>query len=173
MRKVAFCLVENRRGEILFIKRGYGREKGKWSLPGGHVDRGESYTRAAARETREETGVRVKIISRVLPREMPGRRPARTYFGKRVGGKLRPKRPECLDAKFLDPRKLKRGQMAFSRDWLTLEVWREMKAKRDEAQAAPLPECPRCGSGDVRIRYYPHHNLYRCNACRKKFKKGP
>ena len=34
----AFCLVENGRGEILFIRRGYGRENGKWSLPGGFVD---------------------------------------------------------------------------------------------------------------------------------------
>ena len=40
MKKVAFCLVENDKGEVLFVQRAYGKEKGKWSLPGGLVDPG-------------------------------------------------------------------------------------------------------------------------------------
>ena len=51
---VAFCLVENKQGQVLLIQRGYGKEKYKWSLPGGNVDGKEGYQRAAARETREE-----------------------------------------------------------------------------------------------------------------------
>ena len=65
-RRVAFCLVENKSGEVLLVQRGYGKEKYKWSLPGGHVDHNERSHRAAVRETREETGPRVKIISTVL-----------------------------------------------------------------------------------------------------------
>ena len=57
MRDVAFCLVENDKGEVLFVQRAYGNRKGKWSLPGGLVDRGESSRHAAYRETREETGI--------------------------------------------------------------------------------------------------------------------
>lgn len=167
--KIAFCLVENNRGEILFIQRGYGREKGKWALPGGLVDRGESHAVAAARETLEEAGMKVEVISRVLPRNMTGKTSARTYFGKSVGGKLRPKRPECSDAKFIDPRHIKRHQLAFRRDWETLDVWRDMKAKLAEAKSAPLPACPYCASADVGIRDYPHHNQYVCNACQKTF----
>lgn len=59
---VAFCLVENKSGQVLLIQRGYGKEKYKWSLPGGNVDGKEGYQQAAARETREETGLRAKII---------------------------------------------------------------------------------------------------------------
>ena len=35
MRDVAFCLVENEKGEVLFVQRAYGKEKGKWSRPRG------------------------------------------------------------------------------------------------------------------------------------------
>ena len=31
----AFGLVVNERNEVLLIQRGYGKEKSKWSLPGG------------------------------------------------------------------------------------------------------------------------------------------
>ena len=55
----AFGLVVNNRGEILLIQRGYGKDKGKWSLPGGQRDRGETYKRTAVRETREETGIKM------------------------------------------------------------------------------------------------------------------
>ncbi len=94
---VAFCLVENKSGQVLLVQRGYGKEKYKWSLPGGHVDGKEGYQRAAARETREEAGLRVKIISTI----MVGHTNAiQTFFGIIVGGTLKAKRPECLDARF-------------------------------------------------------------------------
>ncbi|MBA3985791.1 MAG: NUDIX domain-containing protein [Flavobacteriales bacterium] len=51
-------LVTNELGEILFIKR-----NGKWDLPKGRVEIGESLEEAAIRETEEETGVKdLKII---------------------------------------------------------------------------------------------------------------
>jgi 8-oxo-dGTP diphosphatase len=64
-RRVAFCLVENDKTQVLLIQRGYGKEKGKWSLPGGFVDKGESSRHAAYRETKEETGLIVEIVSTV------------------------------------------------------------------------------------------------------------
>ena len=65
---VAFCLVENKSGQVLLIQRGYGKEKYKWSLPGGNVDGKEGYQQAAARETREETGLRAKISTIMVGR---------------------------------------------------------------------------------------------------------
>jgi hypothetical protein len=40
----------------LFLKRGPGVEEGKWCLPGGHIDKGETPDITAVREAREETG---------------------------------------------------------------------------------------------------------------------
>ena len=166
-KRVAFCLVENSRGEVLFIQRGYGKRKGKWSLPGGFVDRGESSKHAAYRETKEETGLTVKIISTV----MVGRtRPVMTFAGRVVGGKLRFQRRECLDVKFRDPTKIGSHELAFDADRRALHLWSAMKAKHNELRHQPLPEkCPRCGKSKVRLRYHPHQNHYRCGSCNTTF----
>jgi mutator protein MutT len=49
-----------REGKIVLIKRGNEPAKGKWSIPGGHVELGETPEQAVIRETREETGLEVE-----------------------------------------------------------------------------------------------------------------
>jgi len=50
------------RGEtVLLIVRAKGALKGLWSLPGGHIEPGETARAAAMREVREETGVEADI----------------------------------------------------------------------------------------------------------------
>jgi ADP-ribose pyrophosphatase YjhB (NUDIX family) len=46
-------------GRILLIKRGHAPEAGRWSLPGGRVEAGETDQQALVREVREETGLAV------------------------------------------------------------------------------------------------------------------
>ena len=44
-------------GRVLLVRRSNPPGKGKWSVPGGHLELGENIYRAAARELEEETGV--------------------------------------------------------------------------------------------------------------------
>ncbi len=166
-RRRAFCLVENSRGEVLLIQRGYGKEKGKWSLPGGFVDPGERSKHAAYRETKEETGLVVKVVSTVMVNKSGT---AKVFAGRVQGGQLRYQRRECLDVRFRDLARLRSGELAFDSDRRALQRWAELKAKHRELKKRPLPAgCPRCGSASVRLRHEPHNKPYRCRSCRRTF----
>jgi 8-oxo-dGTP diphosphatase len=49
-------------GRVLLVQRGTEPAKGKWSIPGGLIDVGESLREAVAREVLEETGLVVEPI---------------------------------------------------------------------------------------------------------------
>lgn len=57
----AGAVVTNDEGAILLVKRGKDPERGRWSVPGGSVESGETLQQAAAREVLEETGVRIEV----------------------------------------------------------------------------------------------------------------
>jgi 8-oxo-dGTP diphosphatase len=48
-------------GRVLLIKRGQPPLQGRWSLPGGVVEVGETLREALTREVREETGLEVEV----------------------------------------------------------------------------------------------------------------
>src|SRR5262245_58765436 len=50
-----------RGGEVLLVERGKGALKGRWSLPGGHIEPGERAACAARRELAEETGIEADL----------------------------------------------------------------------------------------------------------------
>ena len=51
-----------RQDSVLLVERGKPPVSGLWSLPGGHIEPGETAREAAVREVAEETGVAVEIL---------------------------------------------------------------------------------------------------------------
>jgi 8-oxo-dGTP diphosphatase len=54
-------IVTDDRGRLLLIRRAHDPEAGRWSLPGGKVEPGETATDATVREVAEETGLAVAV----------------------------------------------------------------------------------------------------------------
>jgi ADP-ribose pyrophosphatase YjhB (NUDIX family) len=55
-------VVTNEQGQILLIRR---TDNDNWAIPGGAIDLGESMAQAAARETKEESGIDCEITGLV------------------------------------------------------------------------------------------------------------
>jgi len=76
---------------IVLIQRSIEPGYGKWTFPGGFVERGERTEAAAERETLEETGVEIEVTGIVGLYTYEGQIPAIAVFAARaVGGELAP-----------------------------------------------------------------------------------
>jgi 8-oxo-dGTP diphosphatase len=62
------------KGQVLLVRRAHPPLQGRWSLPGGVVELGETLRAAVEREVHEETGLLVKAteVVEVLDRIIPG-----------------------------------------------------------------------------------------------------
>jgi 8-oxo-dGTP diphosphatase len=102
-------IVRDDAGRLLLIQRGHDPEAGRWSLPGGRIEPGESDTGALVREMLEETGFIVEPGPLVGAVERPG--PAgsvldiRDYAATVTGGTLAAG-DDAADARWVTPSQL-------------------------------------------------------------------
>lgn len=81
IRYTADTVVTTTDGYVLLIERGWDPYAGRWALPGGHVDPGETSRKAAARELAEEAGVHAAPgeLTQIGVFDTPGRDPRGRY----------------------------------------------------------------------------------------------
>jgi len=56
------AVIWNDKDEVVLIRRGKEPRKDQWSIPGGHLEWGESLHEALLREVHEETGLTVELV---------------------------------------------------------------------------------------------------------------
>jgi 8-oxo-dGTP diphosphatase len=82
------AVVHDDAGRLLLVERANDPGRGRWSIPGGRVERGETEPEALVREVAEETGLQV-AAGRCLGRVRRGRYDIADYHAVVVGGTLR------------------------------------------------------------------------------------
>ena len=101
------AIITDATGRLLLIKRGHEPEAGRWSLPGGRIEPGESDHQALVREVREETGLTVTPgrLAGTVERPWPGGRVLviRDYAAVVTGGGLAAG-DDADDARWVSPR---------------------------------------------------------------------
>jgi 8-oxo-dGTP diphosphatase len=106
-------------GKILLVKRAFDPGAGKWSVPGGLVETGESLSEACIRETEEETGLKVEVLELINVFDMIDRDDAGRiryhyvlveFLVKPVGGEERGS-AETLDMKWVSRDETKQMDM--------------------------------------------------------------
>jgi len=89
---VAVILMKNQ--QIVLVRRKYQPRKGKWSLPAGFMEYGETTEQTAIREAKEETNLKIRV--KELFGVFPGFDDPRihvvviVYWGEIVNGQLKP-----------------------------------------------------------------------------------
>lgn len=95
------AVVFDARGGLLLIRRKFPPFKGRYALPGGFVEIGETVETAAARELHEETGLRCKSLRLVGiysdPKRDPRRHTVSVAFLVQIAGK-KPQAGDDADA---------------------------------------------------------------------------
>ncbi|HUL24246.1 MAG TPA: NUDIX domain-containing protein [Streptosporangiaceae bacterium] len=103
------AIVTDGSGRLLLVRRGHAPEAGRWSLPGGRVEPGESDSQAVVREVHEETGLWVEPGALVGAVERPGPGGAvfdiYDYAASVSGGLLLPG-DDAADVRWVHPRDL-------------------------------------------------------------------
>ncbi len=120
--KVAVGVLATRRGKLLLVQRARTPNRGSWSFPSGFVDAGEGLEEATIRETKEETGIDIRIQRQLGAFAAPGDRVVFiAYAGRVVAGRIVVGR-ECQDVRYFDPDAL--PPLAFPHDAEILRIWR-------------------------------------------------
>ena len=120
--KVAVGVLAERRGRLLLVRRNHEPHLGEWSFPSGYVDAGEVLQEAAARETKEETGLDVRIDRLLGAWSSRGERVIFIAYAARVTGGRIEIGPECMEVRFFPPDAL--PPLAFPHDQTILRAGR-------------------------------------------------
>ncbi len=92
-----------RRGDVLLVHLTYGPSQGRWTIPGGFQEPGETLWETAGREVLEETGVKGRAVRLVAVRSLTLEDQSDSYFAfamEDLGGEPKADGKEAAEAAF-------------------------------------------------------------------------
>jgi 8-oxo-dGTP diphosphatase len=124
------------KGRLLLVQRGRPPFQGRWGLPGGFCEWKETTEACCARETLEETGLRVRVGKLLGVYSKPDRDPRGhnvtvLYEARRIGGRVKGG-DDAAEARWFASRELARIRFAFDHG----KIVREQLARRRAAGRA-------------------------------------
>jgi 8-oxo-dGTP diphosphatase len=130
--KVVACSILELNGKVVLLKRDIEPQKGKWVIPGGYVDRGESVKSAAVRETEEECGLKIGIKDLLGVYSYPGKIPVViVYVARYLAGDLSPK-DETLETGLFSEDRIPWQDLAFQSTVDALKDYYKNKTKGNQ-----------------------------------------
>lgn len=122
-------------GRVVLIRRGIEPQKGKWGLPAGFLELGETLEAGAVRETREETGLEIAVsrLLNVYTRVEAGVINV-LYLAEVTGGEPAATSHETLEVGQFLPDEIPWDDLAFPSHRWALEEW---LGRRDSSSTRP------------------------------------
>jgi 8-oxo-dGTP diphosphatase len=133
-------------GRLWLLRRGFDPKAGRWTIPGGFVDLGESVEDAAHREVREELGIEIELGRLVGTYSRADERVVLIVFEAFALGEPRTT-PEAVEVRAFTAEELPWSELAF---WSTECALRDSLKLADHGDAAPTAR--RWGEQDSNLR---------------------
>ena len=148
--------IRDRRGRLLLVRRGRPPFKGAWGLPGGFLEWRELAEDCCARETREETGLEVRV-GRLLgvysdpDRDPRGHNVTVLYEATRVRGRARGG-DDAAEARWFTEKELEELDFAFDHRQIVSEQLARRARPTPRARRRPSPARRRPAGPSPRAR---------------------
>ncbi|KAJ4979817.1 hypothetical protein NE237_010597 [Protea cynaroides] len=149
---VVGCLIEHD-NKVLLCKRNIPPSQGRWTLPAGYLEIGESAAKGAIRETWEEAGAEVEIISHFAHLDIPRIGQCYIIFRAKLKKPQFSPGPESMECRLFKLEDIPFDSLAFSSMLVTLKLYvQDIKSGNPKFHCGTINK--REGSGPLDIHAY-------------------
>ncbi|XP_047327412.1 nudix hydrolase 23, chloroplastic [Impatiens glandulifera] len=154
---VVGCLIEQD-NQILLCKRNIQPSHGLWTLPAGYMEIGESAAEGAIRETWEEAGAEVEVLSPFAQLDIPLIGQTYVIFLAKLKSPHFSPGPESSDCRLFPLDEIPFDSLAFSSMLVTLKLYVEdKKVGRFKFHYGTINKRPGTSPSDIRAYTLDHH----------------
>ncbi|GAB2266902.1 Nudix hydrolase 23, chloroplastic [Dionaea muscipula] len=154
---VVGCLIEHE-NRILLCKRKIQPSYGLWTLPAGYLEIGESAMQGAMRETHEEAGAEVDVLSPFAHLDIPLIGQTYIIFLAKLKKPQFSPGPESIECRFFPLDDIPFDSLAFSSMLVTLKLYIEdMKAGKPRFHYGAINKRPGTSPSDIHAFTLDHH----------------